>query len=112
MRAYAERLPIGSTFVGGQIALYVSNIIFTHYIIKSLILNRIIESKNVKYATGKYILAFFGWRDYTISNGEAPPYVNFPPPQILPDFHGLPLSLGLGVLGRPGYMLQKIKKLL
>lgn len=63
---------------------------------------RIVESKNSSYPTGKHILAFFGWRDYTISDGKATPNVNFPPPQVLPEFEGLPMSLGLGVLGRPG----------
>lgn len=64
---------------------------------------RIIDSRNDKYPIGKYVLAFFGWRTHTVSSGEAPPHVNFPPPQVLPDFDGLPISLGLGVLGRPGY---------
>lgn len=37
-----------------------------------------------------------------MSSGEAPQHSNFPPPQVLSDFEGLPVSLGLGVLGRPG----------
>ncbi|XP_018566877.1 prostaglandin reductase 1 [Anoplophora glabripennis] len=81
MRAYAPRLPLGDTFVGGQIA-------------------KIIESKNPKYPVGKYVEARFGWRTHTISDGKR--ISEWSSPMILPDFGDLPISLGLGVLGMPG----------
>ncbi|XP_023022660.1 prostaglandin reductase 1 [Leptinotarsa decemlineata] len=77
MRPYSRALPIGSTFMGSQIA-------------------RITESKNSKYPIGKYVIGNFGWRTHTISDGK------LGEPMILPDFGKLPLSLGLGVLGMTG----------
>ncbi|KAG5897851.1 hypothetical protein JTB14_024885 [Gonioctena quinquepunctata] len=77
MRPYSRSLPLGSTFLGSQIA-------------------KITESKHSKFPTEKYVIAQFGWRTHTISDGQ------FGEPRILPDFGKQPLSLGLGVLGMPG----------
>lgn len=63
---------------------------------------RIIESKNPKYPVGKYIVASFGWRTHTISDGKRTSGSDNP--RLLPDFGNLPISLGLGVLGMPGYV--------
>ncbi|KAF7275307.1 prostaglandin reductase 1-like isoform X2 [Rhynchophorus ferrugineus] len=82
MRAYARTLPTGNTFIGQQIA-------------------RIVESKNKDFPVGKYVVASFGWRTHTISNGVHNPSGTLPI-TLLPDFQGLPESLGLGVLGMPG----------
>ncbi|XP_076255624.1 prostaglandin reductase 1-like [Rhynchophorus ferrugineus] len=85
MRYFAHILPIGSTFVGQQIAV-------------------ITESKNPDYPVGKYIAACFGWRTHTISNGTTD--LAFPTGVVpiipLPDDEEIPKSLGLGVLGMPG----------
>ncbi|KAJ8922441.1 hypothetical protein NQ315_004388 [Exocentrus adspersus] len=81
MRAYAPRLPLGETYVGGQVA-------------------KVTESKNPKFPVGKYVVAHFGWRTHTISDGKRTP--GWTIPMVLPDFGGLPASLALGVLGMPG----------
>ncbi|XP_030753536.1 prostaglandin reductase 1-like [Sitophilus oryzae] len=83
MRKYAENLTLGQPFIGRQIA-------------------KIIESKNPNFPVGRHVFGNFGWRTHTISSGvfEDKP-LNFPV-KLLPDFQGLPLSLGLGVLGMPG----------
>lgn len=63
---------------------------------------RVIESNNSKFPVGKLVVGNFGWRDFTIAdgnNGENAPY-------ILPDLGDLPPSLGLGVLGMPGLDLR------
>ncbi|KAJ8959356.1 hypothetical protein NQ318_022042 [Aromia moschata] len=61
---------------------------------------RIVESNNPKFPKGKCIIADFGWRSHTISNGK--PTGVFPYPLLLPDFGDLPISYGLGILGMPG----------
>ncbi|KAJ3647789.1 hypothetical protein Zmor_019658 [Zophobas morio] len=76
MRAYAPSLKLGTTFIGGQVAV-------------------VTESKNITHPVGQYIVGNFGWRTHTISDNESELYV-------LPDFDKLPLSLGVGVLGMPG----------
>lgn len=81
MRAYAPRQPLGNTYIGGQIA-------------------KIIESKNPKFPVGKYVVAYYGWRTHTISDGKRIPGWSIP--MVLPDFGDLPISLALGVLGMPG----------
>jgi len=82
MRGYAPRLQTGTTFIGSEVA-------------------KVIESKNAKYPVGQYVVGEFGWRTYTISEGEPSSY-GFPPPWRIPDPENLPLSLFLGVLGMPG----------
>jgi len=86
MRPYVQRLPLGVTMIGGQVA-------------------KIIESKNPDFPVGKRIVGNFGWRMHTIVN----PKTNDPkdafqsiPLYILPDIGDLPSSLALGVLGMPG----------
>ncbi|CAH1101134.1 unnamed protein product [Psylliodes chrysocephalus] len=81
MRAYAPNLPIGSTMIGSQVA-------------------KITESKNPDYPVGKYVVAHFGWRTHTISKGKEEGAVF--QPLILPDFEGLPISYGIGILGLVG----------
>lgn len=43
----------------------------------------------------------FGWRTHTTVDPSSAPVDNFPT-YILPSFNGLPISLGLGILGMPG----------
>ncbi|XP_060524423.1 prostaglandin reductase 1-like [Cylas formicarius] len=81
MRKYAPWQPLNKTFYGRQIAV-------------------IKDSKNSKFPKGQHVLASFGWRSHTISDGVSKdPF----PIKILPDYGGLPLSLGLGVLGHTGH---------
>ncbi|KAJ8937148.1 hypothetical protein NQ314_012023 [Rhamnusium bicolor] len=80
MRIRAATLKLGETFIGIQLA-------------------KIVESKNPKYPVGQYVTAHFGWRSHTISDGSP---INGQIPALVPNFGGLPLSLALGVLGRPG----------
>jgi len=82
MRAYEPRLELGTTFIGYQVA-------------------KIIESKSEKYSVGKYIVGAFGWRTHTVSDGTTN-VTAFPGVWLLPKMDGLPLSLGIGALGRIG----------
>lgn len=61
---------------------------------------RIVKSKNPNFSIGKYVAAQFGWRTHTISNGTPSP--SGVPVLLVPDLHGLPLSLAIGMLGMPG----------
>ncbi|XP_074026488.1 prostaglandin reductase 1 [Leptinotarsa decemlineata] len=82
MRARAQFLKLGEPFIGFQIA-------------------KICESKNPEFPCGKHVLGFFGWRTHTISNGIHPEKDR--KSTLIPDeLNDLPLSLSLGVLGRPG----------
>ncbi|XP_046742909.1 prostaglandin reductase 1-like [Diprion similis] len=82
MRPYVYRVPLGRTMIGSQIA-------------------KIIDSKNAKFPVGQRVFANIGWRTHTIIR-EDDGGVFDQPPYLLPDFEGLPPSLGLGVLGMPG----------
>ncbi|RZB38986.1 prostaglandin reductase 1 [Asbolus verrucosus] len=83
MRAYAPQLPLGSTFIGSQVA-------------------KVIESKNSSFPVGQYIVGnSFGWRTHTISDGK-PTQAGQLTAWLIPDPEGLPLSYSLGVLGMPG----------
>ena len=64
---------------------------------------RIIESKNAGFQEGDYVIANFGWRTHTISNGEN---VRKLDRNIFTDQK---LSTALGVLGMPGYVLLCIQ---
>jgi len=59
-----------------------------------------VKSKNPNFSIGKYVAAQFGWRTHTISNGTPSP--SGVPVLLVPDLHGLPLSLAIGMLGMPG----------
>jgi len=82
IRAFAPLVQTGSALIGSQVA-------------------KVIESKNAKYPVGQYVVGEFGWRTYTISEGEPSSY-GFPSPWLIPDPENLPLSLFLGVLGMTG----------
>jgi NADPH-dependent curcumin reductase CurA len=48
----------------------------------------------------------FGWQTRTVVNADDPgAWIWLKKPYIIPDFAGLPLSLALGVLGMPGFVL-------
>ncbi|KAL1509775.1 hypothetical protein ABEB36_004460 [Hypothenemus hampei] len=83
MRANMPRLPKNTTMIGGQLA-------------------KIIESKAPQYPAGKYVYSNCGWRTHTIISTKQLSDDLDLLTIILPDFGNLPLSLGLGVLGRPG----------
>lgn len=67
---------------------------FVHYIF-----NRIIESKNEKYAKGSYIFGKFGWRTHSIYNPHRFGSNDF---YLIPETQHLPRSVFLGNLGLPG----------
>ncbi|XP_046617860.1 prostaglandin reductase 1-like [Neodiprion virginianus] len=82
MRPYVYRVPLGSTMIGSQVA-------------------EIIETKNPYFPVGKHVMANVGWRTHTVVRDDDRGVFE-QAPYILPDFDGLPLSVGLGVLGMPG----------
>lgn len=86
MRAYTARLPIGETMIGSQVA-------------------KIIDSKNSRYAVGKKIVGYLGWRSHTVLNPDTPAskeQLMKAKPYVIPDFGDLPSSLALGILGMTG----------
>jgi len=60
---------------------------------------RIVESKNPNFKEGDYVIANFGWRTHTISNGDKVYKLD---QKIFTDQK---LSAALGVLGMPGYVV-------
>ncbi|XP_046684741.1 LOW QUALITY PROTEIN: prostaglandin reductase 1-like [Homalodisca vitripennis] len=86
MRMYVARIgPPQYTMIGSQIA-------------------RVVESRHADYKVGNNVVAYFGWQIFTICDPDnfTTPFGMKDKPFILPDFGGLPSSLGLGVLGMPG----------
>ena len=63
-----------------------------------IITYRIVESKNAGFKEGDYVVANFGWRTHTISNGENVYKLD------RNMFTEQKLSAALGVLGMPGYV--------
>lgn len=73
-KSYAEPVAIGDVMVGGSVC-------------------RVEESNNADFEKGDLVVAFGGWQDYSLSNGEG----------LIKLDDGLPNpSYGLGVLGMPG----------
>lgn len=60
--------------------------------------NRVIESKNPRFAKGAIAYAHVGWRTYSVVNPEEMDRK----PYVLPKLGNLPHTLGLGALGMPG----------
>lgn len=60
---------------------------------------RVIETKNENYPKGTIVFAQVGWRTHTIVDPLSFKKHEF---YELPDFGGLPISLGVGALGMPG----------
>ena len=58
-----------------------------------------IDTKNKKYPKGTFVFAQVGWRTFTVVDPSEFKKHEF---YQLPDFDGLPISLGLGALGMPG----------
>lgn len=77
MRLFADSYTIGQTMVGEQVA-------------------QIVESKNPGFKEGDYVIASFGWRTHTISNGDQVHKLD------RKMFTDQKLSTALGVLGMPG----------
>ena len=61
--------------------------------------SRVTESKNKDFAVGDMVVARFGWRTHTISDGTKE--MGFPPLKIDPSIQ-LRASTALGILGMPG----------
>ena len=61
---------------------------------------RVTESKNKEYAVGDLIVASFGWRTHTISDGK-PPRGSGGLQKISPSIPLSP-STAVGILGMPG----------
>ena len=85
MRTYSNRLPIGTTMLGGQVA-------------------KIIESRNSDYPVGKHIVGYMGWRTHTIMHPDRFDLYSLRGrhPYLMPDFGNLSASVSLGVLGQTG----------
>ena len=64
--------------------------------------HRIVESKNAGFKEGDYVVANFGWRTHTISNGENVYKLD------KNMFTEQKLSTALGVLGMPGYVASYV----
>lgn len=62
-------------------------------------LRRVTDSKNKKFPKDTLVFAQVGWRTHTNVNPEKQKKEDF---YALPDFQGLPSSLGTGILGMPG----------
>lgn len=63
-----------------------------------------IDSKNDNYPKDTIVFAQVGWRSHTIIDPKNFKTAGFEKPDlyVVPDFQGLPLSLGVGYLGMPG----------
>ena len=68
------------------------------YFMCNNITHRIVESKNPGFKEGNCVVANFGWRTHTISNGENVYKLN------RNMYTDQKLSTALGVLGMPGYL--------
>lgn len=67
---------------------------------------RVIESCHPEYEVGIHVVGQFGWQTKTVVNADDPGvWFWLKKPYIIPDFAGLPLSLALGALGMPGFVL-------
>lgn len=75
-RSYARPLEIGETFVGATVA-------------------QVVESLHPEWSPGDWVLAFGGWQDYAIVDGDVL--------QRRLDPDALPLTTALGVYGMPGF---------
>ncbi|KAK7602876.1 hypothetical protein V9T40_006850 [Parthenolecanium corni] len=84
IRAYSVRMSPGDTITAFQVA-------------------KVLESKHPDYKPDDVIVGSFGWRTRVITapDGQSKEIVSAKPYK-LPDLGGLPLSLGLGILGMPG----------
>jgi prostaglandin reductase 1 len=80
MRGFANRMKIGDTMPGGQVA-------------------RVLESRNPDYAVGSQVVGNFGWRDLTIYKPASQSWLTLYP---MPDLKNLPDSYALGAIGMPG----------
>nr|CAD7399398.1 unnamed protein product [Timema poppensis] len=63
---------------------------------------RIVESRNPDFPVGKLVCSTLGWRTKSVVDVNKPGDARLPKPYLLPDFQGLPASLGVGFLGMPG----------
>ena len=50
------------------------------------------------------MIAYWGWRNFTVANPDDPPQGLMGAVFPLPDMGPLSLSLGLGAIGMPGYV--------
>ncbi|XP_014258659.1 prostaglandin reductase 1-like [Cimex lectularius] len=85
MRAVGSVVPPGNTMFGAQVA-------------------KVVASNSPKFKVGDHAVGYFGWQTDYVGRPEdvLSPFGGNEEPYLLPDFKGLPLSLGLGVLGMPG----------
>jgi len=73
-KSYAKPIEIGGVMVGGTVS-------------------RVVASNTDRFRTGDILLAYGGWQDYSVSNGEG--VVSLDPVKA-------PVQTALGVLGMPG----------
>jgi len=84
MRPYSRRFNSLDVMIGSQVA-------------------KVMESKNSGFKVGENYLNYFGWRSHTIYTPKPDEPLSMQTPFLVPDLHGLPVSLALGALGMPGY---------
>ncbi|CAG2056805.1 unnamed protein product [Timema podura] len=82
-RGHASRIKLGDGMIGVAVS-------------------RIVESRNPDFPVGKLVVSTHGWRTKSVLDVNKPGDARLPKPYLLPDFQGLPASLGVGFLGMPG----------
>ncbi len=73
-KSYAQPVQIGEVMGGGAVG-------------------RIVNTNTRKFHVGEIVMGYFGWQEYTVSNGDGVERVN---PELAP------ISTSIGVLGMPG----------
>lgn len=74
-KSYADPVELNDVMVGGTVC-------------------QVVESKNSDFQTGEWVVAYTGWQDYALSNGEGLFKLGSEPTHP---------SYALGVLGMPGF---------
>ncbi|XP_066905289.1 prostaglandin reductase 1 [Halyomorpha halys] len=68
------------------------------------VVSKVVESRHPDYKVGDLVVGYFGWQTHYVGVPEEvdSPFGGKRKPYVLPDLHGLPPSLALGMLGMPG----------
>src|SRR5216684_6917072 len=74
VKSYAQPVQIGEVMGGGAVG-------------------KVVKTNTRKFHVGEIVMGYFGWQEYTVSNGDGVERVN---PELAP------ISTSIGVLGMPG----------